>query len=130
MSVNERWRILHALIHQAFIPIFPLFIIILAIQIEVLLPIDRGEVNLKEEVIHVRLKTIWVRDIGSTLVNQSFLLDRDDIAHIDTDFKFFELFAVAVFLVFFALLRVKEYAGLADLKLTFDFAMFCAIVHV
>ena len=95
---------------------------------EVCFPIDCCEVDLKEEVEHVRLATFAILDVWAALVDEFFLLDWYHIAHINADFKLAQIRESFVF--FTPRDRIEEHARLADLKIAHDFSMLSAVVHL
>lgn len=86
MRIDERSLVFDALIHIRLL-IFLLFVTIFAVK--VFLPVYRGEIDLEEKVVHVGFESVWVRYIGSALINESFLLHRYHITHVNAYFELF-----------------------------------------
>ena len=86
------------------------------------------EVDLKKKIVHISFTTVWIINMGTRLIDQSFLLHGNHIAHINTNFKAWQL--VGKFSILGTVCgRFKKYLRLADLEFSFDFTKFCAIIN-
>ena len=117
--IDERWFVqrLNTLVFVFFKRIF------------IYLASHRSQVNLEEEVVHVRFQTVRICYIGATFIDQSFLRGWDHISHVDAYFVILERAFWTVNCVFVTVNRDEWNSWLVDLKLTFDFAILRAIVH-
>ena len=121
MCVNETWTE-----GLSIITAFSLFILFFCL-VEVCLPINWGKVNLEEKVKHVRVSPVRIAYIRSTRINECFLLNWYHVAHIYANLESFQLIRKS--LVFLTICGgIKENTRLANLKLSLDLAVLCAII--